>query len=300
MRPRLRGGPALLAATLLVSGCSVSDSPFPSTGSLFVTLRATGLGFQTSPEARVQYVRWEVTRLLGTIDPPAIDHPFVTSLPCLIAASPVGDADVRRCGGSGITLASGSAPSVTFRLDVSRVDGIAAIRPDLPDAGDFDGDGVPNATDNCKLVANPLEPDGSGGFAQPKSCYLTDTNGQPTVPDQDRDAIADSIDNCLWYASDDLTDANVNGIGDACERTLPATIPAGGLSLQCVPDPDDEFTINTSAVAQFLIDFTPALSCDVTAGSCSLDLPAVGQPTTIELRRAGSLAVGVCTRVDPL
>jgi hypothetical protein len=282
-----------------VAGCNTSESPFPDTGSVFVTLRATGLGDQSTPDARLQYVRWEVDRLTGTVSEPAIEHPFVSTPPCVVAASPVTDGDVRRCsGGSGLTLTAGTPRTITFQLHISRLDGIRAERPDLPDAGDYDGDGVPNGSDNCKLVSNPLEPDGNGGFAQPKTCYILDVNQQPTLADQDLDTLADTSDNCRWFPNGgNQTDANLNGIGDACERTLPASLPAGGFAIEC----PGEFTIIEGAVSLFIVDFTSALTCDLPGGTCDLALPpGPGQPTAITIRRltqAPTDAVA-CTRID--
>jgi hypothetical protein len=270
---------------MVAAGCTTSDSPFPSTGNLFVALRFLGLQDKRSSNATLQYVRWEVAGLVGSISEPALDHPFITSTPCLVAASPFGDGDVRRCGGSGITLEAGTTRAVTFRLELARVDGVRAERPDLPDAGDYDGDGVPNGSDNCKIVSNPLVPDGEGGFEQPKSCYLVDLTGAPTVPDQDRDAVSDGADNCLWYPNgDDQSDANLNAIGDVCERTLPAPLPAGGATLEC----SGVFTLSQGTQSLFVIDFTSALTCDLPGGTCTLALPAPGlpgNPTAITIRR---------------
>lgn len=298
MRPRLRGGPFLLAAVLLAAGCETSESPFPSTGSLFVTLRATGLGDQSTPEARLQYVRWEVDRLVGTVSEPAIEHPFVGIPPCIVAASPVTDGDVRRCsGGSGLTLTAGPTRSVVFQLQVSRLDGIGAQRPDLPDAGDYDGDGVPNGSDNCKLLSNPPVAGDDGVVAQPKSCYILDVNQQPTLPDQDGDLLADTSDNCRWFPNgSDQTDVNLNGIGDACERTLPASLPAGGFALEC----PGVFSVIEGRLSLFFMDFTQALTCDLAGGTCSLALPATGQPTAITIRRLDQTTTEAvpCNRID--
>jgi hypothetical protein len=273
----------VLAATLVAAGCSTSESPFPSTGGVFVTLRATGLGDQATPDARLQYVRWEVDRLVGTVSDPAIEHAFVGIPPCIVAASPVTDGDVRRCsGGSGLTLTSGAPRAITFQMQIGRLDGIRAERPDLPNGGDYDGDGVPNESDNCKLLSNPPVTDDQGVTAQPKSCYILDANLQPTLPDQDGDTLADTSDNCRWFPNaSNQTDSNTNGIGDACERTLPASLPAGGFALECSGD----FTIVEGGLSLFIVDFTPALTCDLPGGTCNLALPATDQPTAITIRR---------------
>ena len=50
---------------------------------------------------------------------------------------------------------------------------------------DDDGDGVPDATDNCSLTANPGQADNDG-----------DGIGDACDPDDDNDGIADTVDNC--------------------------------------------------------------------------------------------------------
>ncbi len=77
--------------------------------------------------------------------------------------------------------------------------------------GDFDGDGIPDGTDNCPTVPNPDQADTDGdGIGD---CCDSD------APDQDGDGIANSCDNCPAVYNADQTDTDADGIGDACENT---------------------------------------------------------------------------------
>jgi hypothetical protein len=61
------------------------------------------------------------------------------------------------------------------------------------DFNNVDGDGIPNATDNCPQIYNPAQ---------------TDT---------DSDGFGDLCDNCPKVSNSDQADANADGVGDACD-----------------------------------------------------------------------------------
>ena len=52
--------------------------------------------------------------------------------------------------------------------------------------------------------------------------------GDPCNPDDDGDAIADTVDNCPLIYNPDQTDSNANGVGNACEEAAPAAV--GGIA----------------------------------------------------------------------
>ncbi len=58
---------------------------------------------------------------------------------------------------------------------------------------DSDGDGIPNASDNCPLFANPLQ------------------------EDADADILGDSCDNCPQTSNPMQTDVDADGVGDVCD-----------------------------------------------------------------------------------
>lgn len=95
---------------------------------------------------------------------------------------------------------------------------------------DTDGDGVPNISDNCPTVSNPLQEDtdGDGIGNACDNCPLIPNPNQADCnnngigdacddPDQDCDGVYDGVDNCLTVFNPFQIDQNQNGIGDACE-----------------------------------------------------------------------------------
>ena len=109
---------------------------------------------------------------------------------------------------------------------------------------DSDNDGIPDASDNCRLVINPeqLDTDGDGDGDACDSDDDNDgcsdaTDNCPAVastdctatlaiipnecfPDADADGINDVLDNCERVPNVDQADTDGDGIGDACDQDL--------------------------------------------------------------------------------
>jgi parallel beta-helix repeat protein len=85
---------------------------------------------------------------------------------------------------------------------------------------DSDGDGIPNARDNCPATPNADQVDTDG-----------DGLGNACDPDDDNDGVADPSDNCALVPNADQSDIDGDGIGDACDPTpgsTPGKVVGGG------------------------------------------------------------------------
>ena len=108
-------------------------------------------------------------------------------------------------------------------------------------AGDMDGDGVMDASDNCPTIFNPIRPldmgmqanadgDALGDACDP--CPLDPSGascGSVVEPgDRDGDGVIDEEDNCPGVPNDTQLDGDDDGTGDACDACPEHPNPAGG------------------------------------------------------------------------
>ncbi|HVH47865.1 MAG TPA: amidohydrolase family protein, partial [Labilithrix sp.] len=97
-----------------------------------------------------------------------------------------------------------------------------------PTDEDKDGDGLPDARDNCPTIFNPIRPmdqsrqadaddDGIGDACDDCPEDATQGCAHPIAADLDGDGIPNGTDNCPEIANPDQKDADDDGHGDACD-----------------------------------------------------------------------------------
>ncbi len=116
----------------------------------------------------------------------------------------------------------GSIP-VIDRLEIrwpsSLVDTLGPLRGDRVITvyeGDADSDGVRNDSDNCPMIANPLQADADGDELG-DACDNCLAIANPDQADSDGDGVGNPCDNCVTAYNPDQADCDGNGVGDACD-----------------------------------------------------------------------------------
>ncbi len=84
---------------------------------------------------------------------------------------------------------------------------------------DTDADGIRNACDNCRSVANPSQVDADGDDVG-NSCDNCLTVPNPDQQDPDADARGNACDNCPFDANPAQDDLDADRVGDACDNCL--------------------------------------------------------------------------------
>ncbi len=82
---------------------------------------------------------------------------------------------------------------------------------------DADGDGISDAADNCRNVANTAQTN-SDTDSLGDACDNCPSVANDNQLDTDYDGIGDACDNCLLISNVSQTDADADGIGDACDN----------------------------------------------------------------------------------
>ena len=294
---------ALLAAlALAVAGCQTVVDPTVETeiGPLVPALVDSDLASQVvepgvNPPGTIQNMYWKLVPTLALgIDDVTVDLTGEADCTYFDAAGyrPLA---AGRCAAGTVVNGNNVPVPGTLAVIVSEIV-VQRVKPLelLPDA-DYDGDTVPNETDNCPLVDNPDQTDtGMKGFGD--ACSVIDPFTLVNSKDSDADGVPDRRDNCTAVPNPSQTDSGMtfpgppfsrgvqvpDGIGDACEADVQtATVRYNGntsnLPLSFAFDMENLIQQPFRLVGWLVIDFKDqaSLSCDWAAHTCDLMISGV-------------------------
>ncbi|MBR3413118.1 MAG: thrombospondin type 3 repeat-containing protein [Bacteroidales bacterium] len=119
----------------------------------------------------------------------------------------------------------------------------------LTTGNDLDGDGIPNATDNCPCIANVDQTD-SDHDGLGDACDNCPIRYNPLQEDTDGDGIGDGCDNCPRHYNPLQEDADGDHIGDSCDNCPTVVNPRqydfdlDSIGDECDPDIDGDSILN--------------------------------------------------------
>ena len=136
----------------------------------------------------------------------------------------------------------------------------------LDPLADGDGDGIPDATDNCPFTANAGQADAEA-----------DGVGDACDIDNDGDGVPDATDNCPGIPNPDQADGDGDGYGDVCDSEPPESLGGGLLTVEsCAPT-----VIGSDVVEVVDPDNTPAeLTWELTVPPEFGEITWPGSPAT--------------------
>ena len=115
----------------------------------------------------------------------------------------------------------------------------------LTPGGDYDGDGILDAVDNCPCTANPNQAD-SDHDGVGDACDNCVIRRNPLQEDADGDGVGDVCDNCPTHYNPSQADSDGDGIGDSCDN-CPMTVnprqydfDRDSIGDECDPDIDGD------------------------------------------------------------
>lgn len=164
---------------------------------------------------------------------------------------------------------------------------------------DSDGDGIPDAMDNCPTTFNPGQENNDG-----------DSLGDVCDPDDDNDGVPDAIDNCPLTPNPGQQDTDGDGAGDACDSLViggPCDNPVDASVLQAALNvaPNGGFVGVTGCfIGCIVIDHpltleeAPGPSVKITGDGCSPVILVSADGAKIRDLKVDPAAVGVAVTGD--